>query len=119
MQTNILQTFAPPGADILSPSGTLLVHLPDDPDDIDESLEDPAYDPIEENPEDAAIRVAVEDTFLGEQVDKANNAERLAGIEQQRFEKHIIINGVEISKARALSKFSKTRKFVSSADRLK
>ena len=68
------------------PSGTLLVHLPDDPDDIDESLEDPVYDPIEENPEDAAIRVAVEDTFLGEQVYEANNAEGLAGIEQQCFE---------------------------------
>ena len=116
----VLKDLDQAGADILSPSGTLLVHLPEDPDDIDESLEDPAYDPIEENPEDAAIRVAVEDTFLGEQVDEANNVEGLAGIEQQqRFEKHIIINGVEISKARALSKFSKTQKFVSSTDRLK
>ena len=42
------------GADVLSPSATLLFHLPDDPDDIDESLEDPC-DPLEVNTEDAAI----------------------------------------------------------------
>ena len=77
----ILEVLERAGADILSPSGTLLFHLPDDPDDIDESLEDPC-DPLEANTEDAAIRVEVEDALLAEQVDDANKAE---GTEYQPF----------------------------------
>jgi hypothetical protein len=110
----ILEDIERAGANMLSPSGTLLFNLPDDPEDIDESLEDPPDAPVDTNltsPEatdDADLRVEVEDC-LGEGLDN----------EVQIFDKKITIKGINISKARALAKYSKTRKFVSSTDRLK
>jgi hypothetical protein len=105
------------GADMLSPSGTFLFDLPDDPDDIDESLEDPP-DALDMNrsgmaAEDLDIRVEVEDSaaeVLDTAVDESNG---------RVFDKEITIKGIEMSKARALSKYSKSCKFVSSTDRLK
>ena len=113
----ILDELECAGADMLSPSGILLFDLPDDPNDIDESFDDTVdtSDKLASScSEDIAIRVEVEDS-LGE-LENADEAGELTG---QNFDKKIIINGLEMSKARALSKYGKTRKFVSSTDRLK
>ena len=102
---------------MLSPSGILLFDLPDDPNDIDESFDDTVdtSDKLASScSKDIAIQVEVEDS-LGE-LENADEAGELTG---QNFDKKIIINGLEMSKARALSKYGKTRKFVSSTDRLK
>lgn len=98
---------------MFSPSGILLFDLPDDPDDIDESLEDTIdeLDRAHTSSEDMEIRVEVEGS-LGELDDDGESTGQI-------FDKKIIINGLEMSKARALSKYGKTRKFVGSTDRLK
>ncbi len=99
----ILKDIECAGADMLSPSGTLLFNLPDDPEDIDKSLEDPPGAPVDmnlTNPEatdDADLRVEVED-HLGEGLD--NNV--------RIFDTKITIKGIDISKAQALAKYSKT-----------
>jgi hypothetical protein len=109
----ILEKLQCAGADMLSPSGILLFDLPDDPDDIDESIEDASDEAAmtHASSEEVEIRVEVEDS-LGELADDGEPTDRI-------FDKKIIINGLEMSKARALSKYGRTRKFVSSTDRLK
>jgi hypothetical protein len=109
----ILEELQCAGADMLSPSGILLFDLPDDPDDIDESLEANSDEPdmAPTSSEDMDNRVEVEDS-LGELADEVETTGQI-------FDKRIIINGLEMSKARALSKYGRTRKFVSSTDRLK
>ena len=106
---------------MLSPSGILLFDLLDDPDDIDESLEDTPDQPdlVHTSSEDAEIRVEVEDS-LGELENDYEAAQARDSEPTRRiFDKKFIINGLEMSKARALSKYGRTRKFVSSTDRLK
>jgi len=115
----ILEDLEHVGANMLSPSGTFLFDLPDDPEDIDESLED-SPDVLNMNPlsaaaEDADIRVEVEDSVA----EVLDNDIAVGEPNRRIFDKKITIKGIEVSKARALSKYSKTRKFVSSTDRLK
>jgi hypothetical protein len=104
---------------MLLPSGILLFNLPDDPDDIDESLEDASDEPAmaSTSSEDIDIRVDIEDS-LGELADD-DAGDPLPLATDRVFDKKITINGIEMSKARALSKYGRTRKFVSSTDRLK
>ncbi|KAF9552115.1 hypothetical protein CPC08DRAFT_792038 [Agrocybe pediades] len=107
---------------ILAPHGSLLVNKPLDSDDVDDSLEDKidgAADPQAGNStsEAAAMetRIEVEDALA--EVCHPENSIQPAN--QTAFSKTIIINGSEVSKSRALSRFSKYRKHVSSTDRLR
>jgi len=105
--------------DMLSPFGTLLFNTPLNPDDVDESLEDPNHELYSSAPStnaDADLRIEVEDSLGGLAVADVA-AEELPP--SRVVNSTIIINGKETVKARALSRSSKFRKFVSSTDRLR
>jgi hypothetical protein len=108
--------------DILSPFGTLLVKVPLAADDIDDSLEFPSFPEgvptaVSGNgnadSDETRMRVEVEDA-LGELADVTQG-----GPKELAFEGKIRIQGVEVSKARALSRFNRLRKHTGSTDRLK
>ena len=123
------------GVDILAPFGVLLFDVPLSEDDIDESLEypiqptalsSPALMSINPRPTpdqnnhtvESETRVDVEDTL-----DELASSEFINIPAQPHtgtgFSRTIIINGVEVAKSRALSRYSKYRKHVSSTDRLR
>lgn len=107
---------------ILAPSGTLLFDIPLATDDIDESTEfavpstdcaefpmpQPSTNPATSNPVDTEAieaRIEVEDALLE--------------LAPQIIEPTVMMHGKQISKARALSDFSKFRKRVGLTDRLR
>jgi hypothetical protein len=107
------------GVDMLAPFGTLLFDTPLDPDDVDDSLEISnaelsSFAPST-NIDSADLRVEVEDS-LGELAVVDIAAELPAS---RVVNSKIIINGKETAKARALSRYGKYRKCVSSTDRLR
>jgi hypothetical protein len=110
--------------DILSPFGVLLVKVPLAYDDIDDSLE--IYLPSSSLPtsvttadEDIALRIEVEDG-LGELASVGSDADAtLGGPTDRKFDGKISIQGVQVSKARALSRFNWLCKHTGSTDRLK
>ena len=107
------------GVDLLSPLGTLLFDTPFDPDDVDESLEmhDSGVSILApDSNADADLRIEVEDS-LGELAVSDEDAVKLPS--PRVVMKKIIINGKETAKGRALSRYSKFQKFVSSTDRLR
>jgi hypothetical protein len=113
-----------PNIDIFSPFGILLVNIPLEDDDEDESQENLAVPDVRLEVElensrvliEADMRVDVEDSIS--QIASAQNPEvsedRSPGISHT-----VLIKGQEVSKARALAQFSKYRKVASSTDRLK
>jgi hypothetical protein len=116
-----------PSINIFSPFGTLLVNIPLEDDDEDESQDNlpvaraaPEV-PLEvglENPRiiEADMRVEVEESIS----QLPHNPEvSLAEDHSKSISPTILIKGQEVSKARALAQFSKYRKFASSTDRLK
>lgn len=122
---------AMPGADILAPFGVLLFDTPFTEDDIDESLEDlvppptPSSQPTNINSgnnsiEELETRVEIEDTLqelaASETVQVVKPGTEIS---QTKFSRTIVINGTEISKSRALARYSKFRKHAGSTDRLK
>ena len=113
---SILEELEFAGADMLSPLGILLFDLPDGLNKINKSLEDTPNEPdlAPTSSGDAEIQVKVEDS-LGE-LDNGNKAREPT---HQISTKNFIINGFKMSKAWTLSKYRKTRKFVSLTDCLK
>ena len=110
-----------PNIDIFSPFGTLLVNIPLEDDDEDESQEDLAAleVPLEVGLENSRIieadmRVEVEESISQISPNPEASENRSAGISPT-----VLIKGQEVSKARALAQFSKYRKVASSTDRLK
>lgn len=113
------------GVDILSPNGTLLFNVPLAEDDVDVSLESASPtgsttgtnigSDVESNFE---MRVEVEDAF-GELVDTEADSLGHQAETSRVIVKKVLIKGVEVSKARALSKYAKFRTHASSTDRLK
>ena len=109
-----------PSIDIFSLFGTLLVNIPLDDDDEDESQESLAVlnVPQDVGLEDSRIiqadmQVEVEESIS--QIDRNTEASSpLAGISHT-----VLFKGHKVSKARALAQFSKYRKVASSTDRLK
>jgi hypothetical protein len=123
-----------PGANILAPFGVLLFDTPFAEDDIDESLEDldppttPSSQPTKKNSRKNNSTTIEE---LDTRVEIENTLQELAALEtvqvfqpgtemnRTEFGHTIVINGNEISKSCALSRYSKFRKHAGSTDRLK
>ena len=108
-----------PGVNLLAPFGILLFNVPLPEDDIDESLEYPNLLIVPSSAStlpESETRVDVEDTL-----DELASSEIAAVAAQPHtgFSRTIIINGVEVAKSRALSRYSKFRKYTSSTDRLR
>ena len=112
--------------DILSPNGTLLFNVPLAEDDVDVSLELESASPLRSTTRnntsgsdvDVEMRIEVEDA-LGELADTDTD-----GLGHQLgtgrvVNSKVLIKGIEVSKARALSKYAKFRTHASSTDRLK
>ena len=108
--------------DILSPFGTLLIKAPLADDDIDDSLECPS--PLELTEEiadldEAGMCIEVEDA-LGELDSMDLNASVThVGPTEQVFNGKIIIQGVKVLKAWALSRFNQLCKHTGLTDCLK
>jgi hypothetical protein len=119
LKTVLAKLLEDEDVNILAPGGTLLVDVPLALDDIDESTDFyPTNIPIPEpstniatsqphsvDPEAAEARIEVEDALLA--------------LGPQVIEPKVMMYGKEVSKARALSNFSKFRKRVGSTDRLR
>lgn len=118
------------GVDLLAPFGVLLFDVPLAEDDIDESLEYPTFHTAassqptntyfnrQDNPiEEAETRVEIEDS-LDELVSSESVTEQ-PDAPRNAFSSKILINGIEVSKSRALARYSKYRKHASSTDRLR
>jgi hypothetical protein len=117
------------GVDILSPFGILLFEtLTEDDIEEDVSLESPTSTPFvtsstappAENQTDSELRIDVE-VALGEldSIDATGIATAMPA--QRLINAKVLIQGKEVNKGRALSRFNKTwnRKHTSSTDRLK
>jgi hypothetical protein len=110
-----------PSIDIFSLFGTLLVNVPLEDDDDDESQEGFAAPEVPsevglETPRSIEVdmRVEVEESF-SQLADNPAVSEHLS----TSISSTVLIKGQEISKARALAQYSKYRKVASSTDRLK
>jgi len=127
----VLQSLADnPKSSIFAPSGTFLISAPRDSDDIDESLENlmpeiidslrdgtdsTAPSELPEIPTDSAeARVDIEDALAGLAFESGDTT-----VGSSPISRTVTINGVEILKSKALSRYSKYRKEASSTDRLR
>ncbi|PPQ82822.1 hypothetical protein CVT26_008090 [Gymnopilus dilepis] len=110
----ILEKLEKLGADILAPSGTLLFDIPLDDDDVDDSLENLSPETQAESalPSDETETIIdMEDNLTEALSEKVPDSTVISH--------KVAVNGKELSKARALSQYSKHRKFAGSTDRLK
>ncbi|KAF8066505.1 hypothetical protein FPV67DRAFT_1652976 [Lyophyllum atratum] len=118
-----------PSADILSPFGVLLVNIPLDDDDVDESVELPECpSPRVQSANTASdvddVRVEIEDALGEDEEDEipehgSNSLTSSAASTSTSFDRFLLVNGKKILKSRALSMRSRYNKKASSTDRLK
>ncbi|KAG6827992.1 hypothetical protein H0H92_009721 [Tricholoma furcatifolium] len=113
-----------PRADILAPMGKLLVNVPLDDDDIDESLD--ISESLEPNDADddaspaQEMRREIEDALVTvDEVDCETSASPSLSTRSTSFGSFLTIDGKQISKSRVLAMRSKYNKKSSSTDRLK
>ncbi|KAH6869091.1 hypothetical protein BKA70DRAFT_1414167 [Coprinopsis sp. MPI-PUGE-AT-0042] len=112
--------------DMFAPFGDLLVHadFTDEDDDTIEDDEEEGGDEDEDGEalagaeEDSEARVEVEDA-IGDDDGLVGEGEGEEGNRPQRFDKGVLVNGVVISKFKALASYAKYRTVATSRDRLK